>query len=404
MAGTIVVDRIESDSSYTSTINVASKVNFTGGMQIGGQDSMLSGMRNRIINGAMRIDQRNSGSSVSHLGNASAVIYPVDRTFGFNNTGTANTTLTMQRVAVTANIGFDYAVRATIGNTTSRVTYDGRYQQNIEGNNVADYIMGVTTMVVTFWARASKTGYAYYSIWSSNAGTGAYFYKRISLTTDWQKFTIPIPACTVPGADVQKNHNRGFGSGLYWAQAGWQEALDGQWATAAQVTGQTARDDFSASGDWIEFTGYQLEYGTTPTSFEFRSHEQELALCKRYFTVFPPRNGGNLLWTVAYLSSYVYATALIPHPMRTTPTPTDPTSGSSTVSSGAGNLYALDGTGTSARTSSGTQPALSCSGFSDSPTVYMIWSGATQPTSIATTFASCSFNGGSPGIFLSAEM
>ena len=65
MAGTLTVDTIQSDSSYTSTLNVASKINFSAGMQVGGQDATFGGMRNRIINGAMMIDQRNAGASVT---------------------------------------------------------------------------------------------------------------------------------------------------------------------------------------------------------------------------------------------------------------------------------------------------------------------------------------------------
>ena len=65
MAGTLTVDTIQSDSSYASTLNVASKINFTSGMQIGGQDTTFGGMRNRIINGDMRIDQRFAGASAT---------------------------------------------------------------------------------------------------------------------------------------------------------------------------------------------------------------------------------------------------------------------------------------------------------------------------------------------------
>lgn len=281
MAGTITVDTIQSDSSYASVLNIPSKVNFTGGMQIGGQDTTFGGMRNRVINGAMRIDQRNSGGSVSAAGNGS-VVYPADRIFLFNYTATSNTTVTGQRVAVTDNIGFDYAVRATIGNMTSRSQYDGRFQYNFEGNMVSDYVVGTTTMTATFWARASKSGYAYYSLWASNTGTGAYFYKRVALTTSWQKFTVQIPACNVSGAAILRDHQRGFGSGLYWAQAGWVESFDGQWMATAQL-GNTGRDDFATSSDWIEFTGYQLEFGNTATGFEYRPYPVEFQLCQRYY-------------------------------------------------------------------------------------------------------------------------
>jgi hypothetical protein len=66
MAGTLTVDTIQSDSSYASTLNVASKMNFAAGMQIGGQDATFGGMRNRIINGDMRIDQRFAGAATTN--------------------------------------------------------------------------------------------------------------------------------------------------------------------------------------------------------------------------------------------------------------------------------------------------------------------------------------------------
>lgn len=252
-----------------------SNITFGDGSSIG---SGTTGFRNRVINGGMRIDQRNSGASVSAAGNAGSVPYPVDRTFVFNYTGTGSTTVTGQQVSVSENIGFDYAIRATIGTTSSRGSnYDARFQHNIEGNIVSDYIPGTTTITVTFWARASKSGYAYYSIWSS--ASSIQFTKRISLTTSWQKFQIDVPASPSNFA-LYKDTRRGFGTGLYWAQSGWVAGLDGTWSSS---WGGALTDDFSSSGDWIEFTGYQLEFGSGVSNFEWRPYTTELDLCQRYF-------------------------------------------------------------------------------------------------------------------------
>ena len=76
MAGTLTVDTIQSDSSYASTLNVASKINFTSGMQIGGQDTTFGGMRNRIINGNMTISQRWGTTANTPV---AGVTYTVDR-------------------------------------------------------------------------------------------------------------------------------------------------------------------------------------------------------------------------------------------------------------------------------------------------------------------------------------
>ena len=40
---------------------------------------------------------------------------------------------------------------------------------------------------------------------------------------------------------------------------------------------------FGSSGDYIEFTDFQLELGSVATDFEHRSYGEELALCQRYY-------------------------------------------------------------------------------------------------------------------------
>jgi len=78
------------------------------------------------------------------------------------------------------------------------------------------------------------------------------------------------------------------------------------------------------SGDYVEFTGLQVELGKVATPFEHRSYGEELALCQRYYyqvgkesgdyisNIGFPRGGGYL--------DLVYATVGFPTEMRTTPT------------------------------------------------------------------------------------
>ena len=68
------------------------------------------------------------------------------------------------------------------------------------------------------------------------------------------------------------------------------------------------------SGDYFEFTNYQLEIGTAATPFEHRSYGEELALCQRYFTVMPNAILGVAVNTAGVLYSYH-----LPTQMRTTP-------------------------------------------------------------------------------------
>jgi hypothetical protein len=84
----------------------------------------------------------------------------------------------------------------------------------------------------------------------------------------------------------------------------------------------------SATGDYIQITGVQVELGDTVTSFEHRSFGEELARCQRYFFNITGDNGSR-----SGIPGYANATnelrcmVQFPVPMRALPT----VSGSSTA-------------------------------------------------------------------------
>jgi hypothetical protein len=113
------------------------------------------GFKNRIINGDMRIDQRNAGASVTLSGAENR--FPVDRLPSFASVGT----ITAQQSS-TAPDGFTNSVIYTV---TSPATVSGsdniRCAQNIEGYNIADLGWGTATaktITLSFWVRSSLTG------------------------------------------------------------------------------------------------------------------------------------------------------------------------------------------------------------------------------------------------------
>jgi len=281
--------------SQLKTVNALSATNYipisdgTNTTKLG-TDSLF-GFRNRVINGDMRIDQRNNGAQISVQSGVPGFI--VDRVYVANTTNVANViTASGQRVTVTDNgVPHDYAVRATIGNVTGRTLYDGRIQYNFEGNTVNDIKIGnqsATPLTASFWVRGSKNGRSNYFFWADDAGgTRVYFSKDVNITTSWQKIVIQIPPCTITGADIYRDNRRGFGSGLYWATQYYSTTNSGTWVTLANLPNNPV-DDWSTSGDWIEFTGYQLEVGSTATPFERRPYGLELSLCYRYY--FDSRN------------------------------------------------------------------------------------------------------------------
>ena len=94
-------------------------------------------MKNRIINGAMVIDQRNAGASVT---NTTSYVFGVDR---FSFIGSSSSKYTFQQSS-TAPAGFTYSTIVTSSAATSVGSGDYYFmRQNIEGYNVADLNWGI---------------------------------------------------------------------------------------------------------------------------------------------------------------------------------------------------------------------------------------------------------------------
>ena len=280
----------------------------------------LSGARNRIINGDMRIDQRNAGASV----NLADGVYNLDRWQGSVSQASK---VTIQR-STTAATGFTHSQLLTVSSamTFGAGDYCGN-AQSIEGFNVSDLGFGTAnakTVTVSFWARSSVTGT--YSVAFHNEATNRSCAKAytISAANTWEYKTITFQGDT-SGTWLTDNS---VGMKVYFALgmgSTYGGATDGTWNSTLKlaVTGQTNRA--STAGATFYITGVQLEAGSVATPFERRSYGQELALCQRYyFKTFaqgtaPAQNvsANNLLLTSG-TSNYVSG-IIFPVAMRTAP-------------------------------------------------------------------------------------
>ena len=116
------------------------------------------GFKNRIINGAMVIDQRNAGASVTI--NSASNTYTLDRWIGY---GQATDGVYTIQQSSTAPTGFSKSLLATVTTADSSVgatqIYTLRYK--IEGLNLTDLNWGTAnaaTVTLSFWVRSSVTG------------------------------------------------------------------------------------------------------------------------------------------------------------------------------------------------------------------------------------------------------
>ena len=156
----------------------------------------LFAFRNRIINGAMMIDQRNNGASVTV--NSSAYTYPVDRFAGFGES--TDGVFTLQQSS-TAPAGFTNSLVATVTTADASIGSTQRYfiRQSIEGYNVADLgfgASGASTFTISFWVRSSLTGTFGGSLMNENFDRAYPFTYTISSANTWEQKTVTVAGDT----------------------------------------------------------------------------------------------------------------------------------------------------------------------------------------------------------------
>ena len=216
----------------------------------------IAGSRNRIINGDMRIDQRNAGASVSSgLG---VTTYTADRW----SVATSGAAVTVQRQGIAGNYYLN--ITGAAGNTITNI------RQRIEVLNVADLAGRTVTLsfVCSSTTATSVTAQVSCASASDNFATitnTQLFVRTITSTGAAYSATFTMPSQAVNGVEVLFSLTN-FTSGIF---------------ALADV---------------------QLEPGTVATPFERRSYGQELALCQRYFwnanasyyeQAYSPATGGN---------------------------------------------------------------------------------------------------------------
>lgn len=294
-------------------------------------------LKNRIINGAMVIDQRNAGASISTSTIGSN--YTLDRWFYYVSTG-SKFTVQQNAGSVTPPVGFSNYLGVTSSSAYTPTGGDNFFiAQNIEANNISDLAWGTAnakTVTISFWVRSSLTGN--FGLVVENAPTYNYSYPilyTINAANTWEYKTITIPA---PTAGTWATSGNGIGMALIFSVGiGTTYAgPSGAWAAANYngVTGQT--NVVATNGATFYITGVQLEIGTSATPFERRLYNQELANCQRYCLRL---NSGNFYTPYGFVTNTSSTGGLMvvtfPTTMRATPTLT--TTGPNRIISGSVN-------------------------------------------------------------------
>ena len=297
----------------------------------GVSSSGLYGFKNRIINGAMVIDQRNAGASAST--GASANTYTLDRWDAY---ASASGKYTVQRSTV-APAGFTNSLLVTSASAYSVTSTDiFAICQFIEGFNIADFgwgAVGASTVTISFWVRSSLTGTFGGCVNNAGFNYSYPFTYTINAANTWEQKTVTIPGPTAGtwATDNTAGLRLWIGLGVGTTYSG----TAGSWS-AVQYEGATgATSVVGTNGATFYITGVQLEKGSTATSFDYRPYSAELAMCQRYAIVY----GRDQIYNEIGGTGFAFSTTQVDIPinvpvaMRTTPSVT--LSGSVQVSDGA---------------------------------------------------------------------
>jgi len=238
-------------------------------------------MKNRIINGAMVIDQRNNGGIVTATSNP----FSLDR---WQLLSSQNAKFTAQQNAgsVTPPVGFSNYLGMTVSSPVSVGSGDYfNVLQKIEGFNFADLGFGTAnakTITISFWAYSSLTG-SFGGAIQNSAQTRSYpFSYTISSANTWTQISVTIAGDTT-GTWVGATNGVGAWLIFNLGAGSTYSGTANTWASANYTNPTGAVSVIATNGATFYLTGVQLEVGTQATSFDYRPYGTELALCQRYF-------------------------------------------------------------------------------------------------------------------------
>lgn len=234
--------------------------------------------KNRIINGAMAVNQRASSSYTSNG-------YTLDRWTVYNSGGTFALSQQSYAQGSQPSQGIKNFVRI-VRSSPSGILY---FTQKIEDVALYDNI----TATVSFYAKATgavtlptRLVQEFGSGGSTAVTVGSVNH---SVTTTLTKFTATYSVPSLAGKTI--------GSSSY-----------------LELT-----FDIPATTETLEISGVQLEKGSTATSFDYRPYGTELALCQRYYETSDGVQGFSA-GSAGFTSNTYYNTAYYKVTKRTAPT------------------------------------------------------------------------------------
>jgi hypothetical protein len=297
-------------------INVDTVTTSTTGGILGAGNASI--MKNRIINGAMVISQRNGSSSVTPDN-----VYTLDR-WNTVNSQTSKFTIQQNAGSVTPPVGFSNYLGITSSSAYSITSTDyfGIYQP-IEGFNTADLQWGTAnakTVTLSFQVYSSLTGTFGGSLRNSAVNRSYPFSYTISSANTWTTISVTIAGDTT-GTWIGATNGVGLYATFSIGMGSTYSGTAGAWTASNVLSVTGATSVVGTNGATFYITGCQLEVGSSATGFEYRLYNQELSACQRYFLSYGGGSAAQAITSGGFISSTLHiGYCAFPVSMRSAPT------------------------------------------------------------------------------------
>jgi hypothetical protein len=192
-------------------------------------------------------------------------------------------------------------------------------EQGLEGFDVQRTMKGSSgalPLTLSFYVKANVTGTYVVEIRDNDNTRHICRTYTIAASGTWERKEISIPADTTGAFDNDANGSLYV---QFWLGAGStfnSGTLATSWASATNANRAVGQTNLaSATSNYWQVTGVQLETGAVATPFEFLPYGEELRRCQRYYNRLSPNSSGYALFGRGQCSSGTGASIGIQHPV-----------------------------------------------------------------------------------------
>ena len=236
--------------------------------------------RNMVINGCMRFAQR--GTTYTP---ASTDYGSLDRWKAVISTGSKISISQASDGIIPNNLSNYYAHIQVAASHTVGSSQFFLFWQSIEGNIFSQSQFGsaeAKPLTLSFWVRSNAKGKFGGSLENNAQNRSFPWYVDIEELNEWEYKTVHIPPCR----DGTWNTTTSAGAYLMFSMGtdivGGLSNYDWQGSQKLGPVEEVRRVELFTS-TYVDITGVQLEVGSEASPFDYKSYQEELALCQRYY-------------------------------------------------------------------------------------------------------------------------